>query len=294
MENPYSIQNISIQSGDDRVEVSPFFTYIETLERNNQKNDGKVKSHNHSNLFQVTIIEDGDVSFYTDGMENRIDCPCVILIPEGKYHSITYHKPTHGFMMLMSLESVNESLKQLPAEFTFSNEISIVTEEIAPYDFEDILDLCRSLHRKMVQKDRGSLVIKKNYSVLTLLVILNSLRNAQKPNFKEKYAESSYLYKYKKMMREEVDAGEKVADYAKKIGITPTHLNRVCQQLVNKSALEIMHDNITLEAKKHLMYSTFSVTEIAHILNFKDPSHFSKFFKKNTGKSPKFFKESIQ
>ena len=96
------------------------------------------------------------------------------------------------------------------------------------------------------------------------------------------------------MIREEVDAAGKVADYAKKIGITPTNLNRVCQQLVNKSALEIMHDNITLEAKKHLMYTTFSVTEIANILNFKDPSHFSKFFKKNTGKSPKFFKESIQ
>ena len=67
MENPYSIQNISIQSGDDREEVSPFFTYIETLERNNQKNDGNVKSHNHSNLFQVTIIEDVDVSFYAEG-----------------------------------------------------------------------------------------------------------------------------------------------------------------------------------------------------------------------------------
>jgi AraC family transcriptional activator of pobA len=95
------------------------------------------------------------------------------------------------------------------------------------------------------------------------------------------------------MIREEVDAGGKVANYANKIGITPTHLNRVCKQLVNKSALEIMHDNIALEAKKHLMYSTFSVSEIANILNFKDPSHFSKFFKKNTGKSPKFFKESM-
>ena len=294
MENPYSIQNISIQSGDDREEVSPFFTYIETLERNNQKNDGNVKSHNHSNLFQVTIIEDGDVSFYAEGKEHRIDYPCVILIPEGKHHSIDYHKPTHGFMMLMSPESVNESLNQLPAEFIFSHKTSIVSEEIAPYDFEDILALCRSLHHKMIQKDRGSLVIKKNYSVLILLVILNSLRNALKPNFKEKYAESSYLYKYKKMIREEVDAGGKVANYAKKIGITPTHLNRVCQQLVNKSALEIMHDNIALEAKKHLMYSNFSVSEIANILNFKDPSHFSKFFKKNTGKSPKFFKESIQ
>lgn len=293
MENPYSIQNISIQSGDDRVEVSPFFTYIESLERNNQKNDGKVNSHNHSNLFQVTIIEEGDVSFYADTKEHRIDFPCVILIPEGKYHSITYHKPTLGFMMLMSLESVDECLRQLPAGFTFANEISIVSEEIASYDFEDILDLCKSLHRKMIQKDRGSLVIKKNYSVLLLLVMLNSLRNAQKPNFKEKYAESSYLYQYKKMIREEVDAGGKVADYAKKIGITPTHLNRVCKQLVSKSALEIMHDNIVLEAKKHLMYSTFSISEIAGILNFKDPSHFSKFFKKNTGKSPKFFKEDI-
>ena len=294
MDYPYSIQNINIQSGDDRVDVSPFFTYIESLERNNQKNDGSVKPHFHSQLFQVTIIESGEVTFHTENKDQRINYPCVILIPEGKIHSITYHKPTKGCMMLMSLLSVDECLRQLPAGFKVVDDISIVSEEIAPYDFEDILDLCMSLNRKMIQKDRGSLVIKKNYSVLILLVILNSLRNAQKPNFKEKYAESSYLYKYKKMIREKVDASGKVADYAKSIGITPTHLNRVCKQLVNKSALEIMHDNIILEAKKHIMYSTFSVSEIANILNFKDPSHFSKFFKKSTGQSPKFFKEDIE
>ncbi|MDB4107921.1 helix-turn-helix transcriptional regulator [Bacteroidia bacterium] len=294
MENPYSIQNINIPSGDDREDVSPFFTYIESLERNNQKNDGSVKPHFHSQLFQVTILESGEVTFHTENKDQRINYPCVILIPEGKIHSITYHKPTKGYMMLMSLLSVDECLRQLPEGFKVVDDISIVSEEIAPYDFEDILDLGISLNRKMIQKDRGSLVIKKNYSVLILLVILNSLRNAQKPNFKEKYAESSYLYKYKKMIREKVDASGKVADYAKAIGITPTHLNRVCKQLVNKSALEIMHDNIILEAKKHIMYSTFSVSEIANILNFKDPSHFSKFFKKSTGQSPKFFKEDIE
>ena len=82
----------------------------------------------------------------------------------------------------------------------------------------------------------------------------------------------------------------KVSDYAKYLNISAVHLNRICNELVQKSALHVIHEQLAIIAKRSLLQENLSIAEIAYSLNFKDPSHFSKFFKKQVGKSPNQFK----
>ncbi|MGC4058509.1 MAG: AraC family transcriptional regulator [Chitinophagaceae bacterium] len=81
-------------------------------------------------------------------------------------------------------------------------------------------------------------------------------------------------------------------DYAELLYITPNHLNALCKDTVNKAAGELIRDRILLEAKRLLVNADTSVAEIAGGLSFTDNSHFTRFFKKNTGHTPEEFRRT--
>ena len=64
---------------------------------------------------------------------------------------------------------------------------------------------------------------------------------------------------------------------------------RTLQRELDNKGLKFKHilDEVRLEtAKHHLKYSALSLTHIADMLGYSDPSAFSRFFSKNTGVSP--------
>ncbi len=81
-------------------------------------------------------------------------------------------------------------------------------------------------------------------------------------------------------------------EYAAMLYITPNHLNALCNDMAGRSAGEIIRDRVLLEAKRLLVCSGMSVSEIAWQLSFKDNSYFTKFFKKYTCVTPEHFRET--
>jgi AraC-like DNA-binding protein len=55
---------------------------------------------------------------------------------------------------------------------------------------------------------------------------------------------------------------------------------------VGSSASELIHERIELEAKRLLVHSVLTVSEIAYQLQFRDPSYFVRFFKRRTNITP--------
>jgi len=82
-------------------------------------------------------------------------------------------------------------------------------------------------------------------------------------------------------------------EYADLLYITPNHLNALCQELVGKTAGDLIRDRVLLEAKRLLTNADMTVTEIAYELNFQDNSYFNRFFKKNIGVTPEEFRKTI-
>lgn len=82
-------------------------------------------------------------------------------------------------------------------------------------------------------------------------------------------------------------------EYAELLYITPNHLNALCQDLLGRTAGELIRDRIVLEAKRLLTNAAMSSTEIAYDLAFQDNSYFTRFFKKYTGTTPEEFRKSF-
>ena len=82
-------------------------------------------------------------------------------------------------------------------------------------------------------------------------------------------------------------------EYADLLYVTPNHLNALCQDLVGKTAGDLIRDRVLLEAKRLLTNADMTVTEIAYNLNFQDNSYFNRFFKKNVGMTPEEFRKTF-
>lgn len=82
--------------------------------------------------------------------------------------------------------------------------------------------------------------------------------------------------------------------YAEQLGISAKRLNQILKEKLNKTAVQLIHDRLILEAKRQIIHSENTIKEIAYNLEFKDHSYFSRFFKLHTGQTPQEFQNKVK
>ncbi|HUH46405.1 MAG TPA: helix-turn-helix domain-containing protein [Arenibacter sp.] len=82
-----------------------------------------------------------------------------------------------------------------------------------------------------------------------------------------------------------------VSDYAQKLNITPNYLTTTVKKLTGKSAKDLIQERLLVESKSLLKFSGLDIAEIAYRLNFQEPTHFARFFKKLSGTTPNKFRQ---
>jgi AraC family transcriptional regulator, transcriptional activator of pobA len=84
---------------------------------------------------------------------------------------------------------------------------------------------------------------------------------------------------------------QKLGFYSAAFNISENQLNEICYRHFNTSLKKILQNRLMQEARKLLVSSDLSVSEIAFRLNFEDNSYFNKVFKSKMGLTPKKFRD---
>lgn len=85
-------------------------------------------------------------------------------------------------------------------------------------------------------------------------------------------------------------SGDNVADYAATLGVTPTHLTRVCRKCGGRSALQMLQDRILHEARALLCDTDKPVKKIAQDLGYRSAAYFTRSFQAHVGQTPSRFR----
>jgi AraC family transcriptional regulator, transcriptional activator of pobA len=83
-----------------------------------------------------------------------------------------------------------------------------------------------------------------------------------------------------------------LSGYCDLLGVSQVRLMRACKTVLGCKPSAVIHDRLMLEAKRELMYTSNSASQIAYGLGFEDAAYFSRFFKQRTGKSPLEFRRA--
>nr|WP_255672621.1 AraC family transcriptional regulator [Flavobacterium sp. EDS] len=116
---------------------------------------------------------------------------------------------------------------------------------------------------------------------------------ARKYNDSEIHEVHSYNVKIKKfeaLLELHYKTNKSPSFYAQQLYITLKHLNRICNDILKKTATEVITDRVVLEIKRMLIDKQLAVNEIAEEVGYDDYSYFSRVFKKYTNMSPTEFR----
>lgn len=97
---------------------------------------------------------------------------------------------------------------------------------------------------------------------------------------------------YAALVEQEFHSAKSVRDYAGELGVTPTHLSRVCNRACGRPASAILADRVHYEARRLLSETRMPIKEIARSLGFASPAYFTRAFQKHTGETPSHFRAS--
>ncbi len=97
-----------------------------------------------------------------------------------------------------------------------------------------------------------------------------------------------------RLVAEHYDRERRVDFYAEQLCITPKYLSQVIKKLSQKTAAQWIDDFVLRRAKLMLLSSPLTVQQVSDRLNFPNPSFFSQYFRRKTGKTPKEFRLTVQ
>lgn len=97
---------------------------------------------------------------------------------------------------------------------------------------------------------------------------------------------------YSALIERDFTSGKNMGDYAKALGVTPTHLTRACRASSGMTASDLLTQR-TVYAMRDLLETTdHPANRIAAMLGFKSAAYFSRFVLQHTGQTPTALRKS--
>ncbi|MEC4094753.1 helix-turn-helix domain-containing protein [Myroides odoratimimus] len=237
----------------------------------------KTNPHKHNNYFEIIYLSEGTGSHTIDQNVFSITTPTIFFIRKEQVHFWDITSKPKGFVLLLKKEFLQTSLD---------------------YKLRDLLSQLSHFTCLKINETQGIntlfqlLVSEKDFTVKegVLKALLAKIIATSIP-FSSSVNKNDTASLFQDFLKQTDNLHSSVAYYAKKIGISPQNLNAICRKTFKQPASEILAEHIIDEAKRQLLYSENSISEIAYNLNFSDSSYFTKYFKRYVGTTPKVFRE---
>ncbi len=277
--------------GEQQNPVSFELINYEPLKKRSAVYNYEITEHLHTDLVQLFIIMEGGGFLLSEGQKIPLNPPCALIIPNNTLHGFVLQADIQGDVFTFSNTFFEKSL-------TDRKKILLQLNQLQQFSFdENTVNFKGILHsRQTLINEITSVGTEKRYAIQLLfqLLLLQLYRVEQQQPTQIIPTENrmlTYFHTFQNLIKQNTHQSKSVQQYATALNISPVHLNRICQALVQKPALQIIHEHLLNEAKKYLLGTSNSIAEISYFLDFKDPSHFSKFFKKKMGVSPRGFRK---
>lgn len=252
----------------------------ETIPARSRLHGFRIAPHRHEHLFQVLSLSAGSARVDLDGAVFRLRPGSIVVVPALVVHGYDFSEDVDGVVLTL----FERDVRALGLAFDGAAIIAAGADIVVD-----------AMRRLIGEADHpGESHGEAMRAHLTLLLV--ALRRAQslavalddQPDRARMHAAA-----FRQMVESRFRQTRRIADYAGAIGVSPTHLNRICRQVLGASALTIIERRITLEARRQLLFSTLSVKEIGAELGYDDPAYFTRFITRMLGMSPSAFRREM-
>lgn len=243
----------------------------------------KTEPHKHNSYFEIIYLSKGSGTHSIDYNRYKVQPPIIFFVRKEQVHHWDLKSVPDGYVLILKKgfieKSLDSELKALLAKVSSLSSLQVK-------DTGTINQLFQLLTKENDTASENSFPIVEGL----LKALLAKILEVATPLFSKVKVKADLFQSFRELITQNTEIKNNVAYYAGLLSTTPQNLNAVCRKAVSQSASEILAEHIISEAKRLLIYTDNTISEISFVLDFHDPSHFVKYFKRFTGHTPQAFR----
>lgn len=279
--------------GEHQALAEPGFVHLEDIASRSSGLHWEIAPHRHQQLTQFLLILNNRCQLALDGQTFTATGNSLIVIPPGVVHGFVFAPDTKGFVLsvhnqlMTNLISASE-LTQLRATGSLWRYHLIDLD-----DTSAILTILKLIGSEINVSNIDSAPALTHLLSLFLITIKREL-SLQHMQTHQLSREAKLLLKFRSLLDTHFQQHLTVNDYAKRLFVSVSTLNRACQHLLKVSPKYLIQQRVLTEAKRRLIYTRQNLEQVAATLGFKDQAYFCRFFKQHTQLTALQFREHYE
>lgn len=264
--------------GEDTSPEFGDYVHCETIAARSRLYEWEISAHRHLSLSQVLFLASGGADIVLEGKHSRATGPLLVFAPQGAVHGFRFTENAVGFVLTLSREFRVAMGQDDPLAAYLS------AAALVPLDLRAKRRLM-VLGRQLLEAQRdsagqGRALLERALAESWLRVATAPLAQPETPGLAPQLARFQTLVE--RHYREHLP----LSFYAEELGCTERTLSRLTRAAWGIAPSEVLHRRIALEARRVLRFTNASCSEVAEELGFDDPSYFSRFYQRMTGRRP--------
>ncbi len=260
--------------------------HCETIAARSTLHDWELAPHRHARLHQVLLLQSGGGRAQIDERLYTLSPATLVNVPTGRVHAFRFTPGTQGWVVTLASDTVDEVLARA-ADVRRSLARALVAP--APVGLGGLLE---QLAAEFETRRYARAQVLRGLAAAMLGLVSRALEPGDADS-RGAAAEQPLLDRFEALIEAHHLQRWGVADYARALSVSPTHLSRVARQACGVPASQLIEDRLVREARRNLQYTNLQVASIAYLMGFSDPAHFSRVFQRATGVSPRTYRNAF-
>jgi len=271
------------------------FIHVETIASRSSIHDWTIRAHRHRNLFQILLIERGGGELTFDMSKLAFAALAAILIPAAIAHGFRFEpNATDGWVVSFTEDAAAGALTGRAGE-ALDRLRGLAAQPIVPINDETerarLSALCTELYDEQSLAREGYRLAMRGLLVLIAVGVARLAASRARTGSVTLRPADATVAQLRALAEEFFRRERLLGFYAEKLGMTVDRLNDHVKRSTGVTAGHLIRQRVLTEAKRQLVFTARPIHDISEELAFADPSHFARFFRKQTGTTPHEFRD---
>lgn len=267
-------------------QLTDFGVYLKTIVSKTSASSERYAFSHTDDYYFFGFIEDGQCRLNIDFKEYTFEKDSLVIIrPRQVHHIIDAYNLSANFLTIDSV-LINKEEKRILERYAL--------QEVQLSDISEQKLLLSILARRLncTENTSSKLIVQRLTTVIIGMIVRDVANTTETLSELQgninRYKEIAW--EFRDLLESNIRTNRAPSFYAERLNITVAYLNEAINAVWGTSVSRNIQDEIILQAKRKLVYTTASVKEIAQGLGFNDYSYFTRLFTKVAGVSPMLFR----
>jgi AraC family transcriptional regulator, transcriptional activator of pobA len=280
--------------GDPPDDAAFDFIHIETIASRSSVHDWTIRAHRHRNLFQVLLIEKGGGELSYEAATVPFSAPAAILVPATTAHGFRFRPEVTDGWVVSFTEDVADALGDQSGEAMARLKL-VAADPLLPLadasEVKRLSALCSDLKEEASLAREGFRLAMRGLLTLIAIEVVRLAVSRSRSGAVTLSRKDARVEELRRLVDEHFRKERLISFYAERLAMTADRLNDHVKRATGVTAGHMIRQRVLTEAKRQLVFTNQAIHEIAYDLSFSDPSHFTRFFRKQTGMTPQAFRD---